>query len=63
MQRPTEPQERWQLAHDTAPLRLKAGEYAFPLVLFGSSEGKSPRYCKLVVIRDGKSGWAVEKLP
>jgi hypothetical protein len=54
------PDAAYEIAHGQ---RLKAGEYAFPLVLFGSSEGKSPRYCKLVVIRDGKSDWAVEKLP
>jgi len=54
------PAAAYEIAHGQ---RLKAGEYAFPLVLFGSSEGKSPRYCKLVVIRDGKSDWAVEKLP
>ena len=43
--------------------KLKDGEYAFPLVLFGASESSHPRYCKLVVVRAGKDDWAVEKLP
>ena len=43
--------------------RLKAGEYAFPLVLFGASEGQHPRYCKLVVVRAGSEDWAVQRLP
>ena len=54
------PDAAYEIAHGQ---RLKAGEYAFPLVLFGLSEGPRPRNCKLVVIRVGKSDWAVEKLP
>jgi hypothetical protein len=62
------PDAAYEIAHGQ---RLKAGEYAFPLVLFsswerkaeGKAEIKGPRHCKLVVIRDGKSDWAVEKLP
>ena len=43
--------------------RLKPDEYAFPLVLFGSSSDPHPRSCKLIVVREGKGDWAVEKLP
>ncbi len=50
----------YEIAHGQ---RLKAGEYAFPLVLFGSAEGPRPRYCKLVVVHAGKDDWAVERLP
>src|SRR5437764_10591363 len=34
----------YEIAHGQ---RLKAGEYAFPLVLFGLSEGPLPSNCKL----------------
>src|SRR5207244_10178414 len=44
------PDAAYEIAHGQ---RLKAGEYAFPLVLFGLSEGPRPRSCKLVVIRVG----------
>jgi hypothetical protein len=50
----------YEIAHGQ---RLKAGEYAFPLVLFGSAEGPRTRYCKLVVVHAGKDDWAVERLP
>ena len=50
----------YEIAHGQ---RLKAGEYAFPLVLFGSAEGPRPRYCKLLVVHAGKDDWAVERLP
>lgn len=43
--------------------KLKAGEYEFPLVLFGSSADPHPRLCKLIIVRAGKHDWAVEKLP
>ena len=54
------PNAAYEIAHGQ---RLKAGEYAFPLVLFGSAEGSRPRYCKLVVVHAGKDDWAVERLP
>ena len=54
------PDAAYEIAHGQ---RLKAGEYAFPLVLFGSAEGSRPRYCKLVVVHAGKDDWAVERLP
>ena len=54
------PDAAYEIAHGQ---RLKAGEYAFPLVLFGLPESPRPRNCKLVVIRVGKGDWAVEKLP
>ena len=54
------PDAAYEIAHGQ---RLKAGEYAFPLVLFGSAEGPRPRYCKLVVVHAGKDDWAVERLP
>lgn len=43
--------------------RVKAGEYEFPLVLFGSSATPHPRPCKLLIVRAGKADWVVEKLP
>jgi len=44
--------------------RLNAGEYAFPVVLFGTSQNSSqPRACKLVIMRMGKDEWSVQKLP
>ena len=54
------PDAAYEIAHGQ---RLKAGEYAFPLVLFGSAEGPRPRYCKLLVVHAGKDDWAVERLP
>jgi len=54
------PDAAYEIAHGQ---RLKTDEYAFPLVLFGSSENTRPRYCKLVLLRAGKGDWAVEKLP
>jgi hypothetical protein len=55
------PDAAYEIAHGQ---RLKAGEYAFPLVLFGSSLGSPRRSCRLVVVRAGKKDdWAVERLP
>jgi hypothetical protein len=44
--------------------RLNAGEYVFPVVLFGL-DGSPDRahICKIVVIRAGKEDWAIENLP
>jgi hypothetical protein len=54
------PNAAYEIAHGQ---RLKAGEYAFPLVLFGTAEGPRPLNCKLVVVQAGKDDWAVERLP
>ena len=54
------PDAAYEIAHGQ---RLKAGEYVFPLALFGSSSDPHPRFCKLIVLRAGKGDWAVEKLP
>ena len=44
--------------------RINTGEYAFPVVLFGTASDTSrPRCSKIVVTRSGKDDWAVEKLP
>ena len=54
------PAAAYEIAHGQ---KLKAGEYEFPLVLFGSSADPHPRRCRLIVVRAGKGDWAVEKLP
>jgi hypothetical protein len=54
------PDAAYEIAHGQ---RLKPGEYSFPLVLFGASQGPHRRYCKLILVRSGKDDWAVEKLP
>lgn len=54
------PNAAYEIAHGQ---RLHPGEYSFPLVLFGSSQGLHRRSCKLIVVRSGKDDWAVEKLP
>ncbi len=44
--------------------RVRNGEYAFPVVLFGESETSlQPHAFTLVVIRAGKNEWAVDRLP
>jgi hypothetical protein len=43
--------------------RLNAGEYAFPVVLFGASAGLQPHVCRLVIMRTGKNEWVVDRLP
>jgi hypothetical protein len=50
----------YEIAHGQ---RLKQGEYAFPVVLFGTSKNSRTRYCKLLMIRAGNNEWAVERLP
>lgn len=54
------PEAAYEIAHGQ---KLKAGEYEFPLVLFGTSADPHPRLCKLIVEQVGKSDWVVEKLP
>ena len=54
------PDAAYEIAHGQ---RLKADEYAFPLVLFGASRDPHPRSCRLIVVRARKGDWAVEKLP
>jgi hypothetical protein len=44
--------------------RTKSGTYAFPAVLFTSASASSrPHAGTIVVTREGKSDWAVDKLP
>jgi len=43
--------------------RLNAGEYVFPVVLFGTAQNSRPRACRLVIMRTGKDEWAVNRLP
>ena len=44
--------------------RLNAGEYAFPVILFGLAGSHDRAHnCRIVVIRAGKDDWAVDKLP
>ena len=44
--------------------RINGSAYEFPVVLFGATAAPSrPHMCKVIVIRDGKSDWAVDKLP
>jgi hypothetical protein len=47
--------------------KLKAGCYAFPVALFTSVTGIAnfarPQKSEIVVVRDGKDEWAIDKLP
>ncbi len=44
--------------------RVSPRIYAFPVVLFSSSGSNAhPRICTVLVTRDGKQNWAVDKLP
>jgi hypothetical protein len=44
--------------------RLNAGEYAFPVVLFGVTGAHDRAHiCRIVVTHAGKDDWAVDKLP
>lgn len=43
--------------------RLRAEEYAFPVVLFDPSTSHSTHACRLLVVRAGKDDWAVGNLP
>ena len=44
--------------------RLKTQRYAFPVVLFRAAEiAGRPRTSTIVITRDSKSDWEVDKLP
>lgn len=43
--------------------KMNGGEYAFPVVLFGTSQNSQPRVCRLLIIHTGKYEWAVNRLP
>jgi hypothetical protein len=43
--------------------RLNGGEYAFPVVLFGTPQNPQPRVRRLLIIHSGKDEWAVNRLP
>jgi len=54
------PQAAYEIEHGK---RIGRDEYAFPIVLFGSSASARPHFCKIIVARFGKDDWVVEKLP
>lgn len=46
--------------------KLQAGRYVFPVALFeGAGKGRagSPRYSRVIVIKEAKDEWEVDKLP
>jgi hypothetical protein len=44
--------------------KLKAGRYAFPVVLFDVVSGaRQSRHSRIIVVRTGKDDWAIDKLP
>lgn len=44
--------------------KLVAGRYEFPVVLFdGKASNSSPRYSRLVVIKEGRHDWVIDRLP
>ena len=48
--------------------KLSSGRYEFPVVLFQSSSQNGPRWMHpqssaLIIIKSGKSDWAIDKLP
>jgi hypothetical protein len=43
--------------------KLQAGRYAFPVALFENGKGRgNPRYSQIVVVRESKEEWVVDKL-
>jgi hypothetical protein len=55
------PQAAYEIAHGR---RLRRGIYEFPVVLFRNSNAtEHPEPCTMVVRREGKSDWVVDKLP
>lgn len=44
--------------------RLQAGKYEFPVALLeGRGRNPAPRYSRIVVIREGKNDWVIDRLP
>ncbi len=44
--------------------KLQAGRYVFPVALFeGIGKGRAPRYSRVIVIKEAKDEWEVERLP
>ena len=43
--------------------RLQAGKYEFPVALFEDKGNAAPRYSRIVVIREGKNEWVIDRLP
>ncbi|HZR65540.1 MAG TPA: hypothetical protein VFA85_10360 [Terriglobales bacterium] len=55
------PQAAYEIAHGR---RMNEGEYSFPVVLFNGSDAPArPHFSTILVTHEGKSGWAVSKLP
>lgn len=55
------PQAAYEIAHGK---RKSEGVYSFPVVLFNTSEVPAhPRLCMILVAREGKGDWAIDKLP
>jgi hypothetical protein len=42
--------------------KLEAGKYDFPLTLF-DGRGKTPRIAHLIVIKESKNEWVIDRLP
>jgi hypothetical protein len=53
-------QAAYEIAHGR---RISSGGYSFPVVLFGVSANSPPHYGKIVVTRDGKDEWAIDRVP
>ncbi len=53
-------QAAYEIAHGR---RTNSGEYIFPVVLFGLSDKSRPYFSKIVVTRDGKDEWAIDRVP
>jgi|SRR5579884_2418609 len=54
------PNAAYEIAHGK---RTKSGGYAFPVVLFNNPVSWRRHNAKVIVTRDGKNDWAVDKLP
>ena len=42
--------------------KLEAGKYEFPVLLL-EGKGKPPRFARIVVIKESKNEWVVDRLP
>ena len=55
------PQAAYEIAHGR---RLRRGVYEFPVVLFHASETATrPDACTIIVTKQGRGDWAIDKLP
>jgi hypothetical protein len=60
--KPSNVAEAYEIERGKKP---KAGVYVFRVALFEVVSGRKlhPRYSQVVVVRTGKDGWAIDKLP